>query len=162
MFHENIFPFIRNKSNFTNPFTFVFEVDANSPNDSMVDTFVTPIRILEVPINSHGPHDSSSDTPALPSPSLDADRPNSMSIESNLIPDTTMSPTTSQLLLLQLHLLPPLPITALPHTKKSTKAHKALAYLQDYACNSTAASHSLDSPYDIADSLTYSHLNPPY
>ena len=55
-----------------------------------------------------------------------------------------------------------------PPTRKSTRAHKTPAYLQDYACNSaalspsTAPSHISGTPYAIEDCLTYSHLDPNY
>ena len=49
-----------------------------------------------------------------------------------------------------------------PPVKRSTKVHKTPIYLQDYACNTAAAAHPPGSPYDIIDSLTYSHLDPSY
>ena len=67
----------------------------------------------------------------------------------------------------------PIPVTAFPYTRKSTRAHKTSAYLQEYACNSTAivadpgctlAAKVPDSgcPYDMADFLSYSHINSSY
>lgn len=49
-----------------------------------------------------------------------------------------------------------------PPIRKSTKAHQTPIYLQDYACNTTATARPPSLPYDIANSLTYSHLDPSY
>lgn len=59
---------------------------------------------------------------------------------------------------------PPLHVSspALPLTRKSTRVYKTAAYLQDYACNSTASTPTPGSPYALSDYLTYSHLLPPY
>ena len=67
----------------------------------------------------------------------------------------------------------PIPITAFPHTKKSIRAYKTPAYLQEYACNSaaivadlgcTSAAKVPDSgcPYDMSDFLSYSHIDSSY
>ena len=56
----------------------------------------------------------------------------------------------------------PILVPAPPHTRKSTRVHKTLAYLKEYACNSAARVADLGCPYDMADFLSYSNLNPSY
>lgn len=152
-FHEYVFPYVNGTFNFTDPFTIASKFVANSPIDSIIDSFVTFVSISEAPIHSHIPFSSPS---ALHPPAFDTSRTSPMSNETSMSPSLFVtppldtSPSTS------------LPITVLPHTRKSTKVHKAPVYLQDYACNSVAAVPVPGSPYDMVDFLTYSHLNPSY
>ena len=154
VFHEHIFHFASNKCDFFYPFTLISEVEAHSFGKDSTNTFVTPIAISEVPNqysstcdpSFHVPNNQLSNLPTSPSStsksaSLDSSHPDSASF-------TAPSPTT--------------PVAAPPPITKSTRVHKTPVYLQDYACNTAATAHPPSLPYDIADSLTYSHLDPPY
>ena len=153
LFNETIFPYVNGGSDFTNPFTTVSEVVDNSPDNNIANSFVTPISILEAPIHSHNPFSSPFE---LHSHEFGTNKTDFVSNEIAISPSTSFTPP------IPTPPSSPMPIPALPLTKKSFRIHKTPAYLQDYACNSTASSHTPGSPYDIADYLTYSHLHPPY
>lgn len=61
---------------------------------------------------------------------------------------------------------PPVAAVPPPPLRKSTRPHKEPSYLQDYSCafahSLASTEHTSGAPYDIADSLTYSHLEPAY
>ena len=151
-FHENIFPFATDVKDFSDPF--FTEVDASASSTNM-DTFVTPVSIPDTQSDSFGacnPLNQPSSSLSTPS-----DSPNHSSFPSNpsdLLKTYVSTPTISN--------------ADPPPTKKSTRTHKAPTYLQDYACNSATmsptsiASHASGSPYDIAECLTYSHLELEY
>ena len=149
-FHENNFPFATYVQDFSNPF--VTEVDASV---SAINPFVTPISIPNAPIEF---------TPLC----------TSLISPSNFFSTPLPSPTPPCVPLVTSDSLdivvsvPKIPNADPPPTKKSTRAHKTPVYLQDYACNSVAistsaaSSHVSGTPYDIADCLTYYHLDSNY
>ena len=154
VFHEHIFAFAFDKCDFFYPFTIFFEVEVHSSGKDCTDSFVTPIGIIEVPTQYSCTCDSSFQVPDNPitvlprspssifeSASLDSSQPNSASF---IAPNPT----------------PPMAVP--PPIRKSTKAHQTPIYLQDYACNTAATARPPSLPYDIANSSTYSHLDPSY
>ena len=153
VFHETIFPNVSGAYDFTDPFTIVSEVVAHSPDNSIAESFVTSISIPKAPIHLPNPFSSPS---ALHSHDFGIDRIDFMSIK------IAISPSTSSTPFIPTPPSSPVPNPELPLTRKSTRPHKTPVYLQDYACNSTASSHTPGSPYDIADYLSYSYLHPPY
>lgn len=152
VFHEDIFPYVQGTTDFSDPFTIASEVVANSPTDSILDSFVTPVSISEVSIHSHTPK-----TPyALHLSASDTDRPSPIPNDTSLSPSLSVTPS------LDISPSTSLPVPVLQHTRKSTRVHKTPAYLQDYACNLVTTVLDPSSPYDMADFLNYSHLNPSY
>ena len=125
VFHEDIFPYVQGTTDFSDPFTIASEVVANSPTDSILDSFVTPVSTSEVSIHSHTPETPS----ALHLSASDTDRPSPISNDTSLSPSLSITPS------LDISPSTSLPIPVLQHTRKSTRVHKTPAYLQDYACN---------------------------
>ena len=170
IFYENHFPYVQGNTDFNDPFV-TSNVGSHSPIDSNLDSFVTPISISEVHIPFHTsdviclpPHTSNIPL-TLPSSVNDTDSSTSNShnnvLSNSHLEVTSISPTVL------------IPVTVLPHTKKSTRIHKTPTYLQEYACNSaaivtdpdcTSAAKVPDSgcPYDMADFLSYSYINSSY
>ena len=141
---------------FSNPF--VFEVDTPT-FDGLLDTFVTPISILEIHVDSSNSCDTLVHPPLSSSLPSKCPSPDSLPSALAILTDSPISIPTN----------PTLPIVAPPPVKKSIRTNKAPVDLQDYACNSSTASlalvvasHAPGSPYDIANCLTYSHLEPQY
>ena len=149
-FHENIFPFATTVQDFSDPF--VTEVDAST---SAIDPFITPVSIPNAPIESSPPCNS------LISPSQPSSTPSPSSTPPCVPLVTSDSLDTT-------FFVPNIPNVDPSPTRKSTRTRKTLVYLQDYACNSaaispsTTSSHVSGTPYDIADCLTYCHLDPNY
>ena len=160
VFHENHFPYVQGNTDFNDPFV-TSDVGSHSPTDSNLDSFVTPVSISKVPLPSHTsnvipiPSHTSNIPIALPLSINDNDNSTSIPHDTSLshphsLEITSVSPTV------------PIPILAPPHTRKSTRVHKTPAYRQEYACNSAAIVADPSCPYDMADFLSYSHLNPSY
>ena len=149
VFHEHTFPYVKDASDFTDPFSPIFEVDAHSPSNSMTDSFVTPISIPESHTHSHDPISFPID---LHSHDLGADIFDFVPHEVDTSPSNSLNPSRTT--------LPSLPISslALPLTRKSTRVHKTPAYLQDYACNLVVSTPTPGSLYALSNYLTYSHL----
>lgn len=151
IFYENVFPFSAQAIDFTNPF--VLGVDITTEGD--LDTFVTPISIPDMPINSSEsvPMSNHSCSSKLSSKHYAHDAlPNDSISLSDSIPIAVTNPSAD----------PPL-------IRKSTRVHKVPVYLKDFACtaatalpSTTALSHPSSSPYDISACSTYSHLDPEY
>ena len=152
VFHEDIFPYVQGTTDFSDPFTISSEVVANSPTDSILDSFVTSISISEVSIHSYTPKTP----PALHLSASDIDRPSPIPNDTSLSPSLSITPSLDISPSTSLH------VPLLQHSRKSTRVHKTLAYLHDYACNLATIVPDPSSPYDMADFLSYSHLNPSY
>ena len=153
-FYENIFPFATASCDFSNPF--VSKVDTPT-FDGFLDTFFTPISILEIHVDSSNSCDTLVHPPLSCSLPSEGPSPDSLPYAPAILTDSPIS----------IPINPTLPTAAPPPVKKSTETHKAPIHLQDYACNPIATSpalvvvsHAPSSPYDIADYLTYSHLEP--
>ena len=152
IFHEGFFPFA------SIPIT-----DFDSSTQVIKDTFVSPISIPNV----SNPPLSVFDVLVLHSDdnfiTLFAPSPPLVTFD-QVLSITLVSPSLSIDLA-----IPPLSDSTLPiaeppsaHTKRSTRVHKPPIYLQDYSCNATAATASSSTPYDIATSFTYSHMERSY
>ena len=150
IFHENVFPFSASASDFTDPF--ILGVDTTTEGD--LGTFVTPISIPDVPLDSLESFPMSAH-PCVTEPISDSSPHDVLSNDSISLESVPIIVTN--------------PLVDPPPIRKSTRVHKTLVYLQDYACTvalaspSTAAtSHPSSSPYDILACLKYSHLVPAY
>ncbi|XP_075663314.1 uncharacterized protein LOC142632879 [Castanea sativa] len=146
-FHDFFFPFSAQATDFID--AFILWVDTTIESD--LGTFVTPVSILDVTLDSSKSFPIS-DHPYLPEP---ISEPFAHDVSSN----DSISLSKSV----------PNPLANPPPIRKSTRVHKTLVYLQDYACtaalaspSTTATSHPSGSPYDISACLTYSHLDPAY
>ena len=156
VFHETLFPYVQGNTDFSDPFVVTSDVVSHSPSDSILESFVTPVCISDVPIPSHTSdipsalHPSANDIDSSTSIPHDTSLSPSLSVPHSLDTSSSISPSV------------PMPISEPLHTRKSTRVHKTPAYLQDYACNSAATVSNPGSPYDMADFLSYSNLNPSY
>ena len=150
VFHENHFPYVQGNTDFNDPFV-TSDVGSHSPTDSILDSFVTPVSISEVPIPSH----NSDILFALPPSVNDNDSSTSIPYDPSL-----SNPHSLEISFVSLTV--PVLVPAAPHNRKSTRVHKTPAYLQEYACNSAATVADPSSPYDMADFLSYLNLNPYY
>ena len=142
VFHESSFPFASVSTNITDPFVHT-DVEASCPTG--VDGFVTPISI---------PDPASLDLDVVSYPST-----NIQSVSCAAPPPTTSSshvqvPNSDQVH----HSAPPVALVPPVPLRKSTRDIKPPAYLQEYACTTLA----VGAPYDLAQCLTYSHLEPCY
>ena len=151
IFHENVFPFSALASDFIDPF--ILGVDTTTEGD--LGTFVTPVSIPDVPL------DSSKSFPVSAHPSVI--EPISDSSPHDVLSNDSISLSESVPIVVTNPLADPPPI------RKSARVHKTPVYLQDYACtaalaspSTVATSHPSGSPYDISACLTYSHLVPAY
>lgn len=140
------------------PFLSVYEVAAHTGSNACNDSFVTPIGIPKVP---NGVSSTTVNSAPIAPPSSDTGTILSLDHASfDTSPVTTpVNPPTPIV-------APPVAAVPPPPIRKSTRSHKVPSYLRDYSC---AFAHSLASiehisgaPFDIAHSLTYSHLEPAY
>ena len=160
VFHENYFPYVQGNTDFNDPFI-TSDVGSHSPTDSNLDSFVTPVSISKVPLPSHTSN-------VIPIPSHTSNIPIALPLSINdndnstSIPHDTSLSHPHSLEITSVSPIVPIPVLAPPHTRKSTRVHKTPAYLQEYACNSAAIVADPGCPYDMADFLSYSHLNPSY
>ena len=153
IFHEDSFPFATVSTNVADHFA-SFVVDVDPPSLVNNDAFVTPISIPEVVPTvsidslttpfSFVPFNSNVD-PSLPLMSNGS----FPSDEQLLNTDVSMNslPTTTS--------VPSAPLVPL---RKSIRDTRPPAYLKDYACTIVAPG----APYDLDQSLTYSHSKPCY
>ena len=142
VFHESSFPFASVSTNIANPFVHT-AVEASCPTG--VDGFVTPISIpdpasLDLDIVSYPSTNVQSVSCAEPS---HATSPSPIQVPDSDPVHHSSTPVA---------LVPPVPL------RKSTRDIRPPAYLQEYACTTIAAG----APYDLAQCLTYSHLEPYY
>ena len=149
IFHEHSFPFAFISNSVPDSFTPCDDVVAPSSSAGN-DSFVTPISIP-----NFVPNDI--DNALFPSsistnPILDND------ITSSLM-STAISPSPSQVLSPATPSSSPLVVPASPVPfRKSARDTRPPAYLQDYACTTFAPG----AAYDLAQCITYSHLEPGY
>ena len=157
VFHKIVFPFGNATANSADPF--ISKVDTTS--EECLGPFVTPISIPDM----HTDHceacpktiPSSSSLSSTPTCSNHDHLPNSLPSDSTtVLLDYVPSIVTN-------------PIVADQPLRKSTRVHKTIMYLKDYACNSafalspaSAGCHPPGSPYDLSACLTYYHLDPQY
>ena len=144
VFHEHSFPFASISINVAGPFA-PLDVEVASFSLTGIDSFVTPISIpnlASIDSNDASPpsfvNPNSVDLTSLPFMLADTSSPNQVPNAVSSSPPVALSP--------------PVPLS------KSTRDTRPPAYLQDYACTTIATS----TPYDLAQCLTYSHLEPCY
>ena len=164
VFHEELFPFAF--VSIVKSDHFMLEASFDFTPLVIKDTFVTPISVFDDSNPSLSVFDFSTShsddnfnnpftTPTTSPPLTSFDQ--TLAVEPSSQPLSSV-PTDQSLP--DPHLLiaePPL-----VHTRRSTRVHKPPVYLQDYSCNVAAATASSSTPYDIATSLIYSHLEPTY
>ena len=142
VFQESSFPFASVSTNIADPFVHT-DVEASFP--AGVDGFVTPISIpdpafLDLDVVSY---------PSTNVQSVPCDEPSHATSSSPVkVPDSNPVHHSST----PVALVPPVPL------RKSTRDIRPPAYLQEYACTTVA----VGAPYDLAQCLTYSHLEPCY
>ncbi|XP_075636697.1 uncharacterized protein LOC142608926 [Castanea sativa] len=156
IFDEDSFPFATFFSNVADPFASSSEVDVAPFSSVGNDAFVTPISIIEV-ANSPTVSIHSSPTPSSFVPFN-----SNVAISLPLLPNGSF-PSDQQLLTTDVSVSSsqsPTPVPSAPSVplRKSTRDTRPPAYLKDYACIFVTPS----APYDLAQSLTYSHLEPCY
>ena len=147
-FHEHSFPFASVSSSVIDSFTSCEDVVAPS---SLVgnDSFVTPISVPDFVPND-------TDNALFPSSTF-ADPVSDNGITSLMF--ANVSPSPSQVFSPVAPSSSPLVVPAPPVPfKKSARDTRPPACLQDYACTTFAPG----APYDLAECLTYSHLEPSY
>ncbi|XP_075670230.1 uncharacterized protein LOC142640000 [Castanea sativa] len=139
-FHENSFPFVYVSPNLTDPFLpSIVEASCSTGNDNFVSPICisdsTPLCFDDNPVSVQlAPIDVPSHLPTSFSP---------IQISPSEQVPISSPPVVS---------VPPVPL------RKSTRDVRSPAYLQDYARTTIAAG----APYDLAQCLTYSHLEPCY
>ena len=148
VFHEHFFPFASVSISVSDSIPSCDDVVApfsSAGNDS----FVTPISVPDFVPNDI-------DNALFPS-SVSTDPVIHNDITSSLM-STDVSPSSSQVLFPTAPSSPPVvPASPVP-LRKSTRDTRPPAYLQDYACTAFAPG----AAYDLAECITYSHLEPGY
>lgn len=140
------------------PFLSVYEVAAHTGSNACNDSFVTPIGIPKVP---NGVSSTAINSAPIAPPSSDTGTILSLDHASfDTSPVTTpVNPPTPIV-------APPVAAVPPPPIRKSTRPHKVPSYLRDYSCafahSLASTKHIFGAPFDIAHSLTYSHLEPAY
>ena len=148
-FHEHSFPFASVSSSVTYSFTSCEDIVAPSSSAGN-DSFVTPINVPDFVPND-------TDNALFPS-FTSADPVSDNGITSSLM-TADVSPSPSQIFSPAApSSSPPVVLTPPVPLKKSTRDTRPPAYLQDYACTTFAPG----AFYDLAECLTYSHLEPSY
>ena len=166
IFYEHIFPYALSSQPSTSYLDDFIFPHCTSESSQSIDTVNLPSSISIDPTSTINvdpstlPAAPSNAAPAAPStlptaaPSATPDStkldPIAIpSLNSNLSTFLTVSPLT-------------LPSASNPTLRRSTRSHKPLSYLSQYACKSVNTNPHSGQPYDVSNYLDYSHLGPTF